>query len=180
MWWILKTTGCRNLALLAATFCSLECITVHHKVYINIADRGNHRISVYQTDGTYCFSFGSKGISSRSQGCCCYSWQWLLTVITVSSHFKLMAPSFTSLALRVVTKASCTGPVNTYVCRWLSNFDKNYNYAYSFGSNGTGNNQLHSPQLLLLLEVSISVISVCIETHFIMVFHCMHVLSTWI
>ena len=35
-------------------------ITVHHnKVYV--ADRGNHRISVYQTDGTYCFSFGSQG-----------------------------------------------------------------------------------------------------------------------
>ena len=40
-------------------------VTVHHnKVYV--ADRSNYRIPVFQTDGQFCFTFGSDRLADPS------------------------------------------------------------------------------------------------------------------
>ena len=49
---------------------------VVHRSKVYIADCCNHRISVYQTDGTYCFSFGSRG---SGPGQFCYPWDVAVT-----------------------------------------------------------------------------------------------------
>jgi len=138
-------------------------ITVHHnKVYI--ADRLNHCISVYQTDGTYCFSFGSQGsgpgqfqfpwdvavttdnilLVADSEGHCIQSFQLDGTFINKfgtegSDKGQLNFPSSLTVdsnEVILVTEANNNR---------LSIFDKHYNYIHSFGSEGTGNNQFDEP-----------------------------------
>ena len=136
-------------------------ITVHHnRVYI--ADCGNHRISVYQTDGTYCFSFGSQG---NGPGQFQHPWDVAVTpnnTLVVANTYGHCIQSFQfdgvflhkfgtckgQLSVPSSLAVDCNGFVLVTNCydHKVSIFDKNCNYVHNFGSRGTGNNRFDQPR----------------------------------
>ncbi|XP_065920099.1 E3 ubiquitin-protein ligase TRIM71-like [Dysidea avara] len=137
-------------------------IVVHHnKVYI--ADCCNHRISVFQTDGTYCFSFGSRGsgpgqfrypwdvvitpgntlLVADGAGHCIQSFQLDGTFIhKFGNHSKGKLNFPTSVAVDPDGFILVSQRGNHQV----SIFDIGYNYLNSFGSKGSGRNQYNTPR----------------------------------
>ena len=133
-------------------------VTVHNdRVYI--ADLGNKRISVFQTNGKFCISFGSDQLGGPSD-------------VTVSANDHLLVVDYRNSCIYTYTldgyyvgkfgtpgsdRGQLDGPyglttdlngfiivADTYNHR-VSIFDKDHNCIHCFGSYGTANGQLNYP-----------------------------------
>jgi len=133
-----------------------------NKVYLT--DRKNRCIMVYQTDGIFCFSFGSGGSEpgqfSNPCGIAITSDDTLLVVDIENvciQVFQLDGTFIQMFGTEGSEKGQLGWPaflaidhtgnilVTEYCNSRVSVFDKNYNYIYSFGSEGSGINQFDQP-----------------------------------
>ena len=133
-------------------------VTVHNdKVYI--ADYGNKRISVFQTDGKFSISFGSDQLGGP-------------TDVTVSANNHLLVADYSNGCIYTYTlngryvgkfgtpgsgRGQLNGPrslttdLNGFIIvadtfnHRVSIFDKDHNYIHCFGSYGTANGQFDHP-----------------------------------